>query len=113
MSERKIIRVSAESEETVREYAEAKGIQIGEAADALIGTAAARLAALKRYAANKQPQAPGKPKKSAAKKASKKTAAKADAKSGAAKKKLKKKAAAAANGAAAHAPEPVETTAEA
>lgn len=74
MSDRKVIRVSEETETVVREYAEAKNIQIGEAADLLIGTASARLNALKRYAANKQPQAPGKPRKPKKTASAKKTA---------------------------------------
>lgn len=90
MSDRKIIRVSAETEAAIRDYAEGKGLQVGEAADKLVGTAVARLGALKRYSANKQPQAPGKPKKKA----------KASAKS--ATKKVAKKAKSTANGAAEH-----------
>lgn len=68
-SNRKVIRIAADAEEQVRQYAEEKGIGVGEAADALIKTAVSRLNALKRYAKNKEPQAPGKPRKKAAKKA--------------------------------------------
>lgn len=101
MSDRKVIRVSEETEAAIRAYGESKGVQIGEAADLLIGTATARLNALKRYSANKQPQAPGKPraKKAAAKaksKGAKKTAAKR------VRVEKKPKASAALNGAAEH-----------
>ncbi len=103
MSDRKVIRVSEETEAAIRAYAESKRrpdgeggeilVTVGEAADMLIGTAIARLAALKRYGSNKTPQAPGKPRK-AAKKAS--------AKKASAKKVSTKKAASATNGAAEH-----------
>ena len=79
---RKVVRVSSESEEAIKEYAEQKGIQVGEAADALISTGVSRLAALKRYSSTKKPTTPGK-KKSA--------------------KKAKARGKAHANGAAAHA----------
>lgn len=83
--ERKIVRVSAESEKAIREYAEQKEIGNGEAVDALIATGVSRLKALAKYSAQKRPQAPGKPraKKAAAKKA---PAKKAPAKKAAAKK---------------------------
>ncbi len=91
---RKIIRVSPESDKAIRDYSEKRGMEFGDAADALIATAVSRLNALKRYSKNREPQAPGKRK--AAKKASAKPAkAKASAK--------KKQAASATNGAAAHA----------
>ncbi len=53
MADRKVIRVSSESEQAIKEYAEAKGVPVGDAADALIGTAVSRLNALRRYAENK------------------------------------------------------------
>lgn len=80
MSDRKVLRVSEETEASVRAYAEAKGIPVGEAADKLIGTAVARLDALKRYASNKQPLPPGKPRKKAEAKPAKAKAKKAKAK---------------------------------
>lgn len=101
---RKIIRVSAESDKAIRDYGERRGIEFGEAADALIGTAVSRLNALKRYTKNREPQAPGK------KKAAKKIAAKSAKPKATAKKKAAAKAppkaatnGAATNGAAAHA----------
>ncbi len=85
-SDRKIIRVSAESDKVIRDYAERRGLEFGDAADSLITTAVSRLNALRRYSKNnKEPQAPGKPrpKKSAGEKkkaaAAKKVARKANA----------------------------------
>jgi hypothetical protein len=95
--DRKVIRVSADSEKAIKAYAEKRGVSVGEAADALLNTAVSRLNALARYAKNKEPQAPGKPRKKAA---AKKAAPKAKAK---AKPAAKKTAATAANGLAAHA----------
>ncbi len=96
MSERKIIRVSDESEQIARKYSEAKGIGIGEAADLLFKTADSRLGCLKRYAENHT--APPKPRKK-----KEKVAAKASSKTGAKKKKAAKRAPkAASNGVAEH-----------
>ena len=96
---RKLIRVSAESDKAIRDYGERRGIDFGEAADALIGTAVSRLNALKRYTKNREPQAPGK------KKAAKKAATKSAKPKASAKKKAATKSATngAANGASAHA----------
>lgn len=77
--DRKVIRVSAESEAIVRKYAEKNEIPVGEAADKLLSTADSRLKALARHAKNRK--AEGKP----------------------AKKRTAKKKRSAANGAAAHA----------
>ena len=64
MSEdRKVVRVSAESEGYIRGYANRRGMLIGEAADALIAMAIGRLAALARYAETKKPMPPGPRKK--------------------------------------------------
>lgn len=90
---RKVIRIDAEVEEMVRDYAEEKGITIGEAADKLISTGVSRLTALKRYAKNREPMPPGKPRKKAAPKRKSKTTAKAKAKTA-----TKKRAAKPANG---------------
>ncbi len=95
-SEKKVIRVSADSEKAIKAYAEKRGIQVSEAADALIGTAVSRLNALARYSKNQGAQAPGKPRKKVA-------AKKVAAKKVAAKKVSTKKAASTTNGAAAHA----------
>lgn len=68
---RKIIRVSPESDKAIRAYAEQRGIEYGEASDALIATAVSRLNALKRYSKSQGAGAakpPGKPKKEAKKK---------------------------------------------
>ncbi len=102
---RATVLISAETVGTVKAYAEKHGITNGEAADRLIATAASRLAALARYAKNKEPQAPGKPR---AKKAAKKAAAKPKAKAkaskakAAAKRPSKPPPAPVVNGAAAH-----------
>jgi len=77
--DRKIIRVSPESDKAIRDYSEKRGIEFGDAADALISTAVSRLNALKRYTKNREPQAPGK-KKAAKKKTAATKSAKASAK---------------------------------
>ena len=86
---RATVLISQETVNTVKGYAEKHGITNGEAADRLIATAASRLAALARYAKNKEPQAPGKPR-----------AKKAKAKAKAAKRPSKPPPAAVVNGAA-------------
>ena len=80
--DRKIIRVSAESDKAIRAYANKRGVEVGEAVDSLIATAISRLNALTRYKKSKD-GAPAKPKKAA--------------------KKAKAKSKSSANGAAAHA----------
>lgn len=79
MSDRKVVRVSDETEKFAREYGASKEIGVGEAIDALVATAKNRLQALKRYASNKQPQSPGKPRKKAATKKVKKAKSKSRA----------------------------------
>lgn len=61
MSERKIIRISPDSEAFIRDYAEAKGLQFVDAADTVIDIAKRRLDALAKYGRGKKPKAPGKP----------------------------------------------------
>lgn len=46
---RKVVRVSPEVERLIRAHAKDKGVSLGDAADALVLTGHARLAALKRY----------------------------------------------------------------
>lgn len=93
---RKIIRVSPESDKAIRTYAERRGLEFGDAADALIATAVSRLNALKKYSKSKHEGAPkGKPRSK--KGATSKKAAKA------APPPARKAKAAHANGAAAHA----------
>jgi hypothetical protein len=83
--DRKIIRVSAESDKAIRTYADRKGVEVGEAVDALIATAVSRLNALTRYKKTKDGGAPkGKPKKAAKKAAAKKASAKKTSANGAA-----------------------------
>ncbi len=50
MTERKVIRVSAEIDQVVRAYAAERKLEVGEAADKLIATAHSRLTALQKYA---------------------------------------------------------------
>ena len=50
MSDRIVVRVSPETDKQLRAYAERKGMTLGEAADALVGTAVARLEAVSRWA---------------------------------------------------------------
>lgn len=90
MADKKEVRLTIEAKTAgiIAKYADKNDISVSEAVDRLVGTADSRLASLARYAKNKEPQAPGKPK--AAKKAAKPRKAAA-------------KKAAATNGAAAHA----------
>ncbi len=60
---KKIVRVSAESDKAIRTYAERRGLDMGEAADALIATAVSRLNALKKYSKNHKGDAKPAPKK--------------------------------------------------
>lgn len=79
----KVLRVSAEIDTFIREYAEKKGVTVNEATDTLLATAKGRLEALAKYNGKLKDKAPAKPaaKKPAAKKdaAPRKRAPKADA----------------------------------
>jgi hypothetical protein len=92
MSERKVIRISAEAMKQVKELAKLYGIPDGEAADKAINTASSRLASLRKYSAKSSNGASRKPRtKKAAKKTKKRSTAKAKKRSAAKAKKTTKK----------------------
>lgn len=49
-----VVRVSAESDATIRAYAERKGLSVSDAADACIAYASRRIAALTKYEAKRK-----------------------------------------------------------
>ena len=67
-NDRKVVRVSAESDKTVRAFAKARKIQVGEAADQLISSGYRRLEALAKYNAKPKKETNGKAKKAPRKK---------------------------------------------
>lgn len=65
---RKVVRVSEDSEELIKKYAEEKGVTIGEAADALLGTAWSRISALRKHGKKMKAEGRSKKRKASAKK---------------------------------------------